>query len=204
MFNRILFICFFFLCFPVFGEKISKNDSIAPSGNIQAKKNAAPISSVEIEPNLTESYQVLKNHKEMLRLEWMGGMGIANSKAFLIPLTLKIQGPVTGQQNDSLKWSLQAGGVFLSTFDWEKGISYILQPGLKYNFSNKFYGSFKGGAIHILSADRVWTGGLFFGSESNILTLEGGIQVFYLSDNEWDFGIGLNIGTVIKKWWVEK
>ena len=90
-----------------------------------------------------------------------------------------------------LTWLFQAGGVFLTTSDLEKGFSSIVQAGLKYNFPRKFYGSFRGGAIHILAVDRIWTGGMFLGYKMGILNLETGIQYFYLGDDEWDYGINL-------------
>ena len=186
---------------------MSNQNDIDSQRDMQIRGDEVPVPSVKMEQSFTESmtsYQTLENRKEMLRLKWMGRIGVTESKAVFLPLVLEVQGPIMNQKHEKLKWLFQAGGVLLSTFDWRRGlsagVSSVFQTGLKYDFSKELYGSLKGGAIHILAVDRVWMGGLFFGSKKNALTLEGGIQFFYLGDDQWDFGVSLSIGSVIKKW----
>ena len=204
MFKKGFFICFLLFCSSVFGETMSNQNDIDSQQDMPTKEDELPI--VKIESGFTEtmtSHSIPRSHKEMLRLKWIGGAGITYSTAVFMPLVLEAQGSLMNQ-SEKLKWLFQAGGVLLSTFDWRRGVSAgvssILQTGFKYNLSKELYGSFKGGAIHVLAVDRVWTGGLFFGSEQHALTLEGGIQVFYLGDEQWDLGVSLSIGSVIKKW----
>lgn len=207
MFKKGFFIYLFLFCSFTFGEQVSEQkNSMASEGAAAAKTDGSLIPSEEMEQNPLEtltSHQFMEDRKEWIRLEGIGGLSVTETKAFTVPLALEIQGLLIGQKIEELKWLLQIGGVALGTVTsgtWIVGVSSLLQVGLKYRFSEEFYGSFKGGAIHIHAADRVWTGGLFFGQEMGAFIIEGGIQSFYLGDRQWDLGVGVSIGFIIRKW----
>ena len=178
------------------------SDNLTPKEDIQIEE--MEISTPSVEQNPVESItspKILKEHRETIRLKWTGGIGVTDSKAFFMPLSLEIQGPIKSQGNKELKWLFQAGGILLGTVRGPSiGATYIFQTGLKYHFSKTLYGSLKGGAVKAFAKDRVGTAGLFVGSATDILTLEAGLQGFYLGDDQWDLGLIVNYGIVIKKW----
>ena len=201
------FICLILLCSSAFGEQTPEQNVITPVEKVQTKEAEASDSSVEMEQSLTKptvSQEILKKHRESFRLEWAGGLGIANS-AFFMPLTLEIQGLMMKQGNEELRWLFQGGGILMG---WRKsltvkdiGKTHILQTGLKYHFTKTLYGSLKGGAIKALAADRIWTIGLSLGfAINNTFTLETGFQVFYPDEDEIDLGAMISLGSAIKSW----
>ena len=194
-----LFIGLVFLSSLTFGEKATKQN------NKTSKTNKTEISgsSSKLKQSLPESTaapKILKKHRETIHLEWAGGISITESSAFLTPLTLEVQGLIMKHLNEEFRWLFQAGGVLLSTLKLEMGVFPVFQTGLKYHFSKDYYGSLKGGMIGIFPADRMWTGGLFVGSEVDNLIIEGGIQFFYPDDDLFDLGVFISIGSSIKKW----
>lgn len=217
MFRFSLFICLTFLGFSAFGEKTPEQNNIIPMEKTQmteeetsdpSMETKVPDSPKETGQNLIESstsQETLKKHRESLRLEWAGGLGITTeATAFFMPLTLEIQGLMLKQGHEELRWLFQGGGILMGLIgSWtttDPGLTHILQTGLKYHLSKTLYGSVKGGAIQALKADRIWTIGLFFGSVISIFKFEAGIQVFYPDEGEVDFGVIVSTGSTIKKW----
>ena len=202
MFKKIsLFICLIFLSPLTFGEKAQVNKT--SKKNVQANKAEISGSSLGKQQNVIASKtapKVLKTHEETIHLEWAGGISITESSAFLIPLTLEVQGLIMKHLNEELRWLFQAGGVLLSTLKLEMGVFPVFQTGLKYYFSKDYYGSLKGGMIGIFPSDRIWTGGLFVGSKVDNLIIEGGVHFFYPGDDLFDIGVFISLGSSIKKW----
>ena len=204
MFKKIsLFTCLIFLSFLTFGEKATEQNNKISKKETQTNKTEISGSSLGEQQNVTApkmAPKVLKPQRETIHLEWAGGISITESSAFLIPLTLEVQGLIMKHLNEEFRWLFQAGGVLLSTLKLEMGIFPVFQTGLKYHFSKDYYGSLKGGMIGIFPADRMWTGGLFVGSKVDNLIIEGGVQFFYPGDDLFDIGVFISLGSSIKKW----
>lgn len=228
--KRIIFIWFLLLCFSAFGEEAPKKNSIVSNnGEIQFEKESKISNSLTgLEHSFTEPltyYEALAQYREAARLEWIWGVGLTKEITFLMPLALEIQVPVI-QEDGRFKWLFQAGGTLYMfratrrlTADYsgrldtkfESGgivVVPVFQTGLKYNFSKQAYGSFRVGPLGLLTGPFppiLWTGGLFFGFGSDLLTTEIGLQSFYLVPEDiWDFGVVVSIGSVLKKWWSKK
>lgn len=198
MFKKIsLFICLIFLSSLTFGEK-----GIEQQVNKASQKDAQANKTAEISGSSPASQQntIAQTPRETIHLEWTGGISATASSAFLIPVTLEVQGLIMKHLNEEFRWLFQAGGVLLSTLKLEMGIFPIFQTGLKYYFSKDYYGSFKGGMIGIFPTDRIWTGGLFVGSKVDNLIIEGGVHFLYPGDDLFDIGVFISLGSTIKKW----
>ena len=124
-----------------------------------------------------------------------------------IPAFLEVQKSLKKIKN--LKLLFQAGGFL--TYDPEP-LKPAIQIGLKYNFSNTFYGSVLGGSMFLVNASAGqnstisnigWTGGLFFGMDKKRFFVDIGIQPIYregYTTGNLDIGIFVSIGSLLKSW----
>ena len=204
MFKFFFFTIFIFLSSPIFGEKAPDQNKETSKADAQINKNEASAATMDIKQTSNESTayhkDLLKNYNKTIHLEWLGGLGMTNSVAFFLPLTLEAQALILNHHNGELRWLFQVGGILLSTLKLEMNVFPLLQTGLKYHFSKKFYGSLKGGLIGVKPGDRMWTGGILIGTQIETVTIEGGIQFFYPDEDYYDHGIIFNMVSPIKLW----
>jgi len=206
MFKKIFFTSFFLFCFLAFGEAEQENGASQGFGIEDSLPSLA-----EFEQNSTglmTYYEALEKYREIARLEWVWGIGFTSGEImWSFPLALEVHVPVV-QQNPNFKWLFQAGGGLLVVSDFlysRTFVSSMFQTGFKYDFSKTVYGSFKGGAFGLLSSQLIPFGGFFLGfGGANYLTMDIGIQFLRLDDGFWDWGVNIDVGLVIKKWWAKK
>ena len=189
MFKKTVFFLVFLFCSQIYGGE-----------------GGAPDPSPQV---LLTYYEALEKYRESARLEWKLGMGFVMEREnlkFLIPVLLEVQTPIV-KENEKLKWLLQGGPMMnfsVSLYDDKKTspLEVLLQTGLRYNFSNTFYGAITGGPV-FNSFDSVnWAGGVLFGIGSNNLSMDMGVHFFSEESSYWSFYFSL--GSLLKRWWVER
>ena len=118
-----------------------------------------------------------------------------------LPVFLEAQASL--KKIEKLKLLFQAGGFLV--YD-PAPLKPSIQIGLKYNFSNTFYGSVLGGPLFLVDASVKpfqeapdWVGGLFFGMDEKHFFIDMGIQSIY-TKRSLGIGIFISIGSRLKIW----